>query len=188
MEPISLFITDPNQSNENKETNTMNNIAITNNNDYNKINTENTYTIQESTSKSETKSTKNNIESTTITTKINNDSKDKDLTESLTNSQSKTTSSDDEEKTDKIIIEQSIIPITFIKTEIPEEFIPVIINDKRNDKTLTLCIIFSVIGGIAILGVIIGYTIYYKKITANKINHQNTEINSLKKIQYYKIF
>ena len=184
MEPITLFISDPYESNEDKETNTNTNTPkTTNNNDNNKIETENTYAIKESTTKSEIESSKKNIESTIIATKITIESKDKDLAESSTNSESKNTFSIDKEKTDTIIIEQSNIPInSIVETENSEESIPVIvINDKRNDKTLTLSIIFSVIGGIIILGAIIGYTIYYIKINANKINESNTEINILKK-------
>ena len=165
MEPISLFIADPNKSNVNEETNNITNTSKTNNTDITIIDPETTNDIKESTTISESTSTKNNTESTISTTKTNTESTDKAIAESTitkttpessTNTESISTSSSAEEKTDKITIEPSITPITSIEeTENPKESIPVIIVDNKNDdnsKPNIIAIIFSIIVVIFILG------------------------------------
>ena len=90
---------------------------------------------------------------------------------SYTESKSAGIESDDEIKSDKIIIESSITPITSLEeTENPKETIPNFISynkDDDNNKTNTIAIVFASIGGVVILGGIIGYIIYYKKKIAN---------------------
>ena len=63
------------------------------------------------------------------------------------------------------------------ETENPKETIPNFISYNKDDddnKKITIVIVFASIGGVAILGGIIGFIIYYKKKIAN-IAEVNTE-------------
>ena len=120
-----------------------------------------------------------------IDPKSSNDIKETNIVKpisSYTESKSAGIESDDEIKSDKIIIESSITPITSLEeTENPKETIPNFISYNKDDdnKTNTIAIVFASIGGIVILGGIIGYVIYYKKKIAN-IADINTETSIAK--------
>ena len=105
--------------------------------------------------------------------------------ESNTNIESKSTSSV-EEKTDKNIIEpSSISSIEHIEeTDNTKDSIPIIIvnnNKDDNNKINTIAIVFSVLGGVILIGGIVGFIIYYKNKNVNEsseiINPSNSNIN-----------
>ena len=120
---------------------------------------------------------KTNEETAPITTKA--------TLESNTNIESKSTSSV-EEKTDKNIIEpSSISSIEHIEeTDNTKDSIPIIIvnnNKDDNNKINTIAIVFSVLGGVILIGGIVGFIIYYKNKNVNEsseiINPSNSNIN-----------
>ena len=196
MDPVILFVSDPNKANMTKENNTVINVT-------NVTNVSNTFEIQNSdsdiiepTTKETVESTKNEIiESTAKAIVEQISSTTKIITESTaTNDESKsiTSTSNVEPKTDKIIIEQSIIPITSIEetdiVDTVEDSTPLININKRSDddnKANTLAIVFSAIGGVVILGGILGLTIYFKKkATTNLINSNKEPGSSVSNIKF----
>ena len=196
MDPVILFVSDPNKANMTKENNTVINVT-------NVTNMSNTFEIQNSdsdiiepTTKETVGSTKNEIiESTAKAIVEQISSTTKIITESTaTNDESKsiTSTSNVEPKTDKIIIEQSIIPITSIEetdiVDTVEDSTPLININKRSDddnKANTLAIVFSAIGGVVILGGILGLTIYFKKkATTNLINSNKEPGSSVSNIKF----
>ena len=196
MDPVILFVSDPNKANMTKENNTVINVT-------NVTNVSNTFEIQNSdsdiiepTTKETVESTKNEIiESTAKAIVEQISSTTKIITESTaTNDESKsiTSTSNVEPKTDKIIIEQSIIPITSIEetdiVDTVEDSTPLIDINKRSDddnKANTLAIVFSAIGGVVILGGILGLTIYFKKkATTNLINSNKEPGSSVSNIKF----
>ena len=201
MDPLSLFIKDPNKPNIKEETNSITNtptIKITDNTmndpvdpkppidikETNKIEPKNSAIIQSTstTTKNIIESTaKTTAESTISTTKTAVESGPKTTIETTTQSETKIyISSTVEEQTNKITIEPSITNIPSIgETDNTNVSNPVInFNDKKSsdgNKINTIAIVFSVIGGIVLIGGIIGLTIYFKKISVNVLNNNGNE-------------
>ena len=199
MDPLSLFIADPYNLNINEETTNIINIPKTNIIDNTIIDhnePESPTDIKESNNVESDSSSISESSSTTNKNNIaNNESTFKQITETTTKTTIKSVSSlsDAEEKTDKEdknIIESSIIPTNSLEeTDNPRDTISALLNDnKKNDndndhKINAIVIVFSIIGGIALLGGIIGYTLYYIKKNKNMLNNNTleTSINNLKK-------
>ena len=193
MKPVSLYISDPKNPSIKEENKTINNISTTS-----EIkNTDNSviWSIIDPKSSNDIKET-NVMQPNNSTTKLNEptsitsshieskstiiESKSTIIESKNTIIESKSTiiESKDEIKSGTIIIESSITPISSVEeTENPKETIPNFISYNKDDddnKKITIVIVFASIGGVAILGGIIGFIIYYKKKIAN-IAEVNTE-------------
>jgi len=197
MEPASLYISNPNTPTLNKKNNTITNtstIPEINNSDNSVIgpiiDPKSSNDIKETNVVEHNNTdTKNIIDSSIIST-TKTISESTSITSSNSESKSSNNESNDEIKSDKNIIESSTIPITSMEgNEEPKKTIPYISSNTKSDdsKTNTIAIVFALIGGVVLLGVIVGFIIYYKMKIANidNINQEpssaelNPEINKL---------
>ena len=135
----------------------------------------------------ETKTTVN-IESTTINKIKTNYIINQATTESINDNEPKLTNNG-EEKTNNNIIEQSITSKIEDNYESDETIPTTHVNKKSEDnsKATTIAIVFSILGGIVILGGIIGFSIYYKKTIINNININKNEKNTIDILKNYKV-
>ena len=172
MEPVSLYISEPNipTINEKNNTSTIMSTTLEVKNSDNSI----IGPIIDPKSSNDIKETHvvqpnnntiiNNYESIISTTKATSES----ISIRSTNVESKSSNNEpnDEIKSDEITTESTINPITSMEeTDNPNEI--TYKKDDKDNKTKIIAIVFSSIGGVVILGGILSYIICYKKKIAN---------------------
>ena len=173
MEPLSLFITDPNNPIKIEETNTITNTNIS---QTQKIDSTVIDPKELITQIAQKESSNIEVKSSSVSERTTTNTEAKDASGS----------SNVEKQTDKITIEPSITPTNSIEeTDNPGDSVSAIIIDNKKSGNYNgvnaVAVVFSVIGGVVLLGGIIGFTIYYKKKNGNVPNLAESSIDNLKK-------